>query len=72
MNEIIYRVPGKLKGPKGTTYDWRGVTAGADIPDGWHDSLTGAVAAHLEPTDKPKRKRRTPAEMEAARAAEND
>ena len=72
MSGIIYQVPGKLKGPKGTTYSWRGVDEGDKMPDGWHDSLTGAVEAHLGAADKPKRKRRTPAEMEAARAAEND
>lgn len=72
MSTIIYKVPGPNRGPKGTTYAWRGANAGDKLPDGWHDSLTGAVSAHLEPSDKPKRKRRTPAEMEAARAAEID
>ena len=71
MTEIIYKVPGPNRGPKGTTYAWRGIEAGAKLPDGWHDSLTGAVEAHLEPAAKPKRTRRTKAEIEASKA-END
>ena len=69
---IIYKVPGNLKGPKGSTYSWKGSEDGDNLPDGWHTTLAEALEAHKEPDAKPKRKRRTPAEMEAARAAEND
>ena len=62
---IIYKVPGNLKGPKGTTYDWKGADDGDDIPHGWRATLAEAVDAHLAPEDKPKRKRRTKAEIEA-------
>ncbi len=64
---IIYKVPGTLKGPKGTTYDWKGVDDDAKVPDGWCATLAEA----LETTVKPKRTRRTKAEMEASKAEES-
>lgn len=64
---MIYKVPGQHRGPRGTTYSYRGAEVGDDIPEGWHDSLEGAVNAHFDPVEKPKRKRRTKAEMEAAK-----
>ena len=62
---IIYKVPGNLKGPKGTTYSWKDAGDGDKLPEGWHSSLTDAIEAQQ---DKPKRKRRTKAEIEASKA----
>ena len=68
MSHMIYKVPGPNRGPKGTTYAWRGIEEGGKVPDGWHDSLSDAVDAALGPADKPKRTRRTKAEIEASKA----
>jgi hypothetical protein len=57
---IIYKVPGRHRGPKGTTYDYKGHDSAEGMPEGWHDSLDEAI------NGKPKRKRRSKAEMEAA------
>lgn len=70
MTGMIYKVPGPNRGPKGTTYAYRSASAGDKMPDGWHDSLVGAVEAHLDP--KPKRKRRTKAEIEATKEQSDD
>ena len=69
---IIYKVPGNLKGPKGTTYSWKNAEEGDNVPDGWHPMLAEALEAHIEPGAKPKRTRRTKAEMEAARENGNE
>ncbi len=60
MADIIYRIPGKNRGPRGTTYDSRGVESADNLPDGWHASMSDAVAAHLDP---PKRKRKSKKEQ---------
>ena len=62
---IIYKVPGNLKGPKGTTYSWKDAGDGDKLPEGWCATLDEALEAHI---DKPKRKRRTKAEIEASKA----
>ena len=45
---ILYRVPGAHFGPLGVTYDYRGIDTQealeAALADGWHDSLTAAMA----------------------------
>ncbi len=69
MADMIYKVPGQHKGPKGTTYSFRTLYDGEKIPKGWHGSLVEAVDAFLPPEEKPKRKRRTKAEIEADKAA---
>jgi hypothetical protein len=44
----LYRVPGAHFGPPGFTYDYRGVDTEealeAALADGWHESLTAAMA----------------------------
>jgi len=44
----LYRVPGAHFGPPGFTYDYLGVATKealeAALADGWHDSLTAAMA----------------------------
>ena len=46
---IIYKVPGQHRGPAGTTYTFRGLADGAEVPEGWHPSLGDAVESHLSP-----------------------
>ncbi len=62
---IRYKVPGSIKGPRGTTYDWHGMIYGDKLPEGWFDTLVEAIDAHLAPK---KRKRRTKSEIEASKA----
>jgi hypothetical protein len=44
---ILYRCPGKHKGPNGKTYDFKGVDTlevhEAMLEDGWHPTLTQAI-----------------------------
>ena len=54
---ILYRVPGPIPGPKGHTHNWKGVTseaqAAALLKDGWHPTLSEAVAAAEAPKAEP-------------------
>ena len=59
---IIYQIPGRHKGPKGTTYNYRSANVGDKIPDGWHACLHEAADALTNP--KPKRGRKPKANPE--------
>jgi len=54
---ILYRVPGPHFGPPGVTYDYRGIDTQealeAALADGWHDSLTAAMAPPAPADDAP-------------------
>ena len=45
---IVYRTPGPYRGPKGATYDYRGIADQAALQDalggGWHLTLPDAIA----------------------------
>ena len=47
MQEIVYKIPGKNAGPKGKTYDWKGVKSADELnqalKDGWFNTLEEAV-----------------------------
>lgn len=91
---IVYKLNGPHRGPKGTTYDYKGVsdykTLLNHISCGWFHTLEEAIAGEsrapepepeIEGADdtieeeivsppKPKRKRRTKAEIEADNAVQ--
>ena len=46
MSDMLYKVPGRHKGPKGTTFDYCS-TDGGKPPKGWHKSLDAAIKASL-------------------------
>lgn len=45
---IVYRTPGPYRGPKGATYDYRGIADQSALQDalgdGWHLTLPDAIA----------------------------
>lgn len=43
-SEMVYRVPGKHRGPNGCTYDFMGVDSVKDAPKGWYPSLEEAMS----------------------------
>ena len=41
--EMVYKVPGRHRGPNGCSYDYMSVDSAKDAPSGWHTSLEKAM-----------------------------